>query len=64
MARMSRAYLWMKASRFCIPKKFRQSCKDLETQMGEAADNLQFEFAAVLRDKIAEIRHMTLQKKS
>ena len=33
-------------------------------QVREAADNLQFELAAALRDKIDEIRQMTLQKKS
>ncbi len=38
--------------------------KDLETQMEEAADNLQFELAAALRDKINEIRQMTIRKKS
>jgi excinuclease ABC subunit B len=46
------------------PEKIPGLIRDLETQMTEAADNLQFELAAVLRDKINEIRQMTLQKKS
>ncbi len=46
------------------PEKIPGLVRDLETQMEEAADNLQFELAAALRDKINEIRQMTLQKKS
>ena len=44
--------------------EFPRLIHDLEIQMREAADNLQFELAAALRDKINEIRQMTLQKKS
>jgi len=46
------------------PEKLPGLIRDMETQMTEAADNLQFELAAALRDKINEIRQMTLQKKS
>jgi excinuclease ABC subunit B len=46
------------------PERIPALIQDLEAQMGEAADNLQFELAAALRDKINEIRQMTLQKKS
>ena len=46
------------------PEKIPGLILNLETQMREAADNLQFELAAALRDKINEIRQMTLQKKS
>jgi excinuclease ABC subunit B len=46
------------------PEKIPGFLRDLDTQMREAADNLQFELAATLRDKINEIRQMTLQKKS
>ena len=44
---------------FLHPEKIPGMVKDLEKQMLEAADNLQFELAAVLRDKINEIRQMT-----
>ena len=44
------------------PEKLPEMIKDLEMRMTEAADNLQFELAAALRDKIAEIRQMSLQK--
>jgi excinuclease ABC subunit B len=40
------------------PEKLPELVKDLEAQMLEAADNLQFELAAIIRDKIAEIRQM------
>lgn len=40
------------------PDKLPQYVKDLETQMLEAAENLQFEIAAALRDKIRQIRQM------
>lgn len=43
------------------PEKLPDLIKDLETRMVEAADNLQFELAAVLRDKIVEIRQMSAQ---
>jgi excinuclease ABC subunit B len=46
------------------PERIPALVADLEIQMREAADNLQFELAAVLRDKINEIRQMTLRKKS
>ena len=46
------------------PERIPGIVRDLENQMREAAENLQFELAAVLRDKINEIRQMTLQKKS
>ncbi len=46
------------------PEKIPGLVRDLEAQMGEAADNLQFELAATLRDKINEIRQMALQKRS
>src|SRR5206468_551468 len=46
------------------PEKMPGLIRDLETQMGEAADNLQFELAAALRDKINGIRQMTVQKNS
>jgi len=46
------------------PERIPDLLRDLETQMREAADNLQFELAATFRDKINEIRQMTLQKKS
>ena len=46
------------------PEKIPGIVSDLEIQMREAADNLQFELAAALRDKIKEIRQMTVQKKS
>jgi excinuclease ABC subunit B len=36
--------------------------KSLETQMRESADNLDFETAALLRDKIKEINLMSSQK--
>jgi excinuclease ABC subunit B len=38
--------------------------KELEARMIEAADNLQFELAATLRDKINEIRQMSSQSES
>ncbi len=41
------------------PDKLPQYVKDLEKQMLEAADNLQFELAAAIRDKLFEIRQMT-----
>ncbi len=43
------------------PEKLPQLVKDLESRMLEAADSLQFELAAVLRDKITEIRQMSTQ---
>lgn len=46
------------------PEKIPAIVLNLETQMREAADNLQFELAAALRDKIDEIRQMTLTNKS
>jgi excinuclease ABC subunit B len=46
------------------PEKIPDLIADLETQTREAADKLQFELAAALRDKINEIRQMTLKKKS
>lgn len=46
------------------PEKIPGILLDLETQMREAADNLQFELAAALRDKINEIQQMSLEKKS
>jgi excinuclease ABC subunit B len=45
------------------PEKIPGIIRDLETQMKEAADNLQFESAIILRDKINEIRQMTVRKK-
>jgi excinuclease ABC subunit B len=42
------------------PEKLPELIKDLEAKMVEAADGLQFELAAVLRDKIVEIRQMTV----
>jgi excinuclease ABC subunit B len=45
------------------PEKIPSLVKDLEARMVEAADSLQFELAAALRDKIAEIRQMTLTEK-
>jgi excinuclease ABC subunit B len=41
------------------PSKLPQLVQDLEEQMLQAADNLEFELAAALRDKIAEIRQMS-----
>jgi excinuclease ABC subunit B len=46
------------------PEKIPEIVRDLETQMRDAAENLQFELAAALRDKIEEIRQMSLEKKS
>ena len=46
------------------PERIPQLVLELETQMREAADNLQFELAASFRDKISEIRQMAVQKKS
>jgi excinuclease ABC subunit B len=46
------------------PEKIPGLIRDMEMQMKEAAENLQFELAAALRDKIEEIRQMALQKKS
>jgi excinuclease ABC subunit B len=40
------------------PAKMPKMVRELEQQMLEAAENLQFELAAALRDKIAEIRQM------
>ncbi len=40
------------------PEKLPQMVKDLEVQMLEAADSLQFELAAAIRDKIAEIHSL------
>lgn len=40
------------------PEKIPVLVKDLEAQMTEAADNLQFELAAAIRDKLFEIRQM------
>jgi len=40
------------------PDKLPQYVKELEGQMLEAADNLQFELAAAIRDKLFEIRQM------
>lgn len=37
--------------------------KDLENQMREAADNLNFELAATLRDKLFEVKDMMVQNK-
>ncbi len=45
------------------PERIPEIVRDMETQMREAAENLQFELAAALRDKINEIQQMTLQKK-
>ncbi len=45
------------------PDKIPSLLRDLEAQMLEAAENLQFELAAALRDKIKEIRQMTVQNK-
>ena len=45
------------------PEKIPSLIKDLEARMIEAADGLQFELAAALRDKIAEIRQMTINGK-
>ena len=64
MERMCLGYSSTIRSRSCIRKKSPRIVADLEIQMREAADNLQFELAAVLRDKINEIRQMTLRKKS
>lgn len=44
------------------PEKLPALIKQLEEQMMEAADNLQFELAAALRDKISEIRQMSPQR--
>jgi len=41
------------------PDKLPQYVKELEEQMLEAANNLQFELAAAIRDKLTEIREMT-----
>jgi excinuclease ABC subunit B len=46
------------------PEKLPSLIKDLEARMTEAADGLQFELAAVLRDKIVEIRQMSVGKDS
>jgi excinuclease ABC subunit B len=46
------------------PERIPDILKDLDRQMIEAAENLQFELAAVLRDKIKEIRQMAVQNKS
>ena len=46
------------------PERIPALILDLEAQMREAADNLQFELAASLRDKINEIRQMSVQNKS
>ena len=43
--------------------KLPEMVKELESRMIEAADSLQFELAAVLRDKIAEIRQMSTKTK-
>ena len=40
------------------PDKLPQYVQDLENEMLEAANNLQFELAAAIRDKIAQIRQM------
>ncbi len=40
------------------PEKLPQMVRDLEAQMLEAAEGLQFELAAAIRDKIVEIRSM------
>ena len=40
------------------PDKLAQYVQDLEAQMLEAADNLQFELAASIRDRLAQIRQM------
>jgi len=40
------------------PARLPELVKDLEKQMFEAAENLQFEMAATLRDKIAQIQEM------
>ena len=37
--------------------------KDLENQMKEAADNLNFELAATLRDKLFELKDMMVKNK-
>ncbi len=42
-----------------LPAQVPSTLKDLEDRMREAADMLNFELAAVLRDKINEIRDMT-----
>ncbi len=44
------------------PAKLPGVIKELEARMIEAADSLQFELAAVLRDKIAEIRQMSASR--
>ncbi len=44
-------------------KNMPQIIKDLEKQMCNAADNLEFELAAVLRDKISELKEMTVSKR-
>ncbi|MBN1622621.1 MAG: excinuclease ABC subunit UvrB [Endomicrobiales bacterium] len=43
-------------------KNIHQVIRELERQMREAADNLDFELAAVLRDKIKEIKEMNIRK--
>jgi len=44
------------------PERIPDILRDLETQMKEAADTLHFELAALLRDKINEIRQMVVQR--
>jgi len=46
------------------PEKLPSLVRDLEARMLEAAESLNFELAAILRDKIKEIRDMTSGKKT
>ena len=48
---------------YVTPEHMPQLLKDLEAQMKEAADNLDFELAATLRDKLLSLREMNASKK-
>jgi len=51
------------ASSYITPKNLAMVIKELEKQMQEAADNLDFESAAIFRDKIYELKEMSASKK-
>jgi len=48
---------------FALKKNLSGLIRDLEKQMRQAADNLDFETAAVLRDRVSEIKQMHAQRK-
>ena len=49
--------------RYASPKNLPHIYKEIEARMKEAADRLDFETAALLRDQLIEIREMSAQKK-